>query len=713
MTPKAVKCTILLLLLGILSANAQHSDMAEGDFAMREHDYEKAVAFFKKAAAVNPTDIQINERLGAAYMANDNFEEAEIVYQKLAANPRADKIDKFYYAQALRNNAKYDMAEKAYQDFAAAMPNDPRAIEFKHFGDALPELLFDRGAYDIVDIPENSDASDVGPVFCLYDVCFSSNRGVSGTVKHRDMMSGKGFYDLYLLPGGSTAKASLPQKLKGDINGKLNEGPCTFSRNGREIIFTRTNYKVKAADGTYKLGLYHADYDTVKQKWVNIQPLNFINYNYNMAHPSLSKDGKKLFFASDMPGGFGLTDIYVSEKAGNSWGEPVNLGKDINTPGDDMFPFISDKGILFFSSDSRVGLGGLDIYAASNSNGQWGDVHNLGVPFNTSYDDFGFICDEQQLSGYFVSNRPGGKGSDDIYKFTKKTQSICGQVLNVNTKEPVPNVTIQFISVGGDNAEVISNKTGAFCLALEPGIGYFIIAESPGYNKYEAMMSVSHLVNPSMIFPMVPKGGIALTVNVTKDNHPIPNASVKLMNINSGEAESKNGSASGIVQFDVTPKQFYNITLAARPDGPEPYKEISRTLSTAGKKPGDSLSISLQSQGNTVAVTNGLPNLYFGNNSYEIPVEAYRNLNNIASQMRANPKWHLEISAYSDWTGTESSNPDLAAHRAQACIDYLVAHGIDKKRLITVTYGNKSAGGEQNYPSGQNRRVQFKVTNAE
>lgn len=713
MNLRALCCTLLVILLGSIQLKAQITDMTQGELAMKERNFEKAIALFKKAAAANPTDVQITEKLAAAYMALGDYETAETIYQKLAANPHANKEDKFYYAQALRNNDKYDLAEKEYQEFAAAAPYDPRAVEFKHFGDQIPDLLFDRGAYDIINIPENSDASDVGPVFCLADICFSSNRASPGTEKHRDLMSGKEFYDLYLLPGGGGAKAGLPEKVKGEVNSKLNEGPCTFSKDGMEMIFTRTN-KVKAADGTYKLGLYHSDYDSVKRKWVNIKPVDFINYNYNMAHPSLSKDGKQLFFVSDMPGGFGETDIYVSLKTGKAWGDPINLGKEINTQGNDMFPFISDKGILFFASDCRVGLGGLDIYSATNIDGQWSDVHNLGAPFNSNYDDFGYICDESQLTGYFVSNRPGGKGSDDIYKFIRKTQRICGQVIDAESKLPIANTAIEFISVGGDNANITSDKNGMFCVALEAGLGYFVKAEVADYNKYEAMMSVSHTVNPSLIFAMEPKGGVMLNVEVEKDNCAVPNASIKLENINMGETETQKSSPSGTVVFKVSPRQFYSLTVAARPDGPEPYKETSRTLSTAGKKPGDTLSVTIQCQGySLIASGTLLPNLFFGANSAEIPAEAQRNLDNIVRQMNANPKWELEITGFSDWKDSEQNSPDLALRRAKNCVEYLAAHGVDKNRLEAIGYGDKSAAGGQSYPSGQNRRVQFRILNQE
>ena len=195
------------------------------------------------------------------------------------------------------------------------------------------------------------------------------------------------------------------------------------------------------------------------------------------------------------------------------------------------------------------------------------------------------------------------------------------------------------------------------------------------------MMSVSHTVNPALELSMEPKGGIALAIEVARDNQAvIPNASVSVLNINSGETESKTTDARGLVKFDINPKQFYSITVAGNPDGgADSYKESSRTLSTAGKKLHDSLTITMQCTGNTFVSPAGLPYLFFNSNSFDIPTEANRNLDNIVTQMKANPTWELQISAYSDWNGTEQNKPQLAARRANACVDYLVAHGIDKK----------------------------------
>lgn len=379
----------------------------KGDACMKKGEYDRAAEFYLEGATGN-SKITGNHKLAAALIALDDYQNAERIDSLLVSLQPDSSIDRFNYAQVLRRNGKYEDAGRSYSAYFKAHPNDPLAADFSDFENKALHLLAVNNNYKLTDLPENTSGSEVGPTFCFYSLCYSSNH-LSGQKKQT--------YDLYLTQGGNPSNPAAPEKLKGDVNGELDEGPATFSSNGKEMIFTRSNYGHKGADGVMRQGLYHADYDTAGKKWVNITALNFIDYNYNFMQPSLSRDGSTLYFASDIKGGLGETDIYVCHKNGNTWSTPVNLGSGINTTGKEQTPFISDDGTLYFASDSRMGLGGLDIYAATQVNGVWGNATNLGAPLNSSYDDFGYIHDATGKSGYIVSNRPGGKGGNDIYQF--------------------------------------------------------------------------------------------------------------------------------------------------------------------------------------------------------------------------------------------------------------------------------------------------------
>ena len=204
------------------------------------------------------------------------------------------------------------------------------------------------------------------------------------------------------------------------LNTKYHEGPLCFDLSGNDLYFTRSNYlrgKVtKSADGWIKLKILRAKRDG--DQWGDATDLPFNGNDFETCHPSLSADGDRLYFSSDRPGGLGGLDIYYVDKMGDDWGDPVNLGPEVNTEGDEVFPFIHADGHLFFSTESREGLGGLDIYyTLQKEDGTWRTASNLKAPFNSEADDFGLILDLETKNGYFSSDRPGGEGKDDIYSF--------------------------------------------------------------------------------------------------------------------------------------------------------------------------------------------------------------------------------------------------------------------------------------------------------
>ncbi len=264
----------------------------------------------------------------------------------------------------------------------------------------------------------NSEYSEYAPSFYDGELVFASSRNISSISKTFDEQNDQPFLDLYI-----TAKKSDKQKakkLKGGVNTKFHESSAVFSKDKKTVYFTRNNYSNKVpkrnTKGTVLLKIYSANYD--EGKWKNVVELPFSSDEYSIAHPALSPDGKFLYFASDMPGSFGESDLYVVEiKEDGSFSAPKNLGGQINTDGRETFPYISDRGKLFFASDGHKGLGGLDIFMALPDQNKDIMVYNLEEPINSPHDDFTFIINEENEIGFFASNRKGGKDNDDIYGF--------------------------------------------------------------------------------------------------------------------------------------------------------------------------------------------------------------------------------------------------------------------------------------------------------
>ena len=266
----------------------------------------------------------------------------------------------------------------------------------------------------------NSKYSDYAPSFFNKELVFASSRNINHFSTIIDESNNQPFLDLYTTSFIDISNKNNVLKLKGNINTKFHESSATFSKDGKTVYFTRNNYSKKkskkSSNGVVLLKIYRSNY--INGKWEDVEELPFNSDEYSIAHPALSPDGKFLYFASDMPGSIGKSDLYVVEiNKDGSFGVPKNLGNQINTSGRETFPYVSDKGNLFFASDGHKGFGGLDIFMAMpNQDGFFG-VYNLGKPINSPKDDFTFIINEETKTGYFASNRIGGKGDDDIYGF--------------------------------------------------------------------------------------------------------------------------------------------------------------------------------------------------------------------------------------------------------------------------------------------------------
>lgn len=707
-----------LLILTCLGLSLCAQDFIErGDRQMHNSKFERAAASYKKAVDLNAKDTAALQKLGMALMMQEDYTSAEAIYKVLVANPISAPINKFYLGQVLRINGKYDEAGKAYKDFALASPLDLRANEFKNFAEEVKPLIGDLKTYELSNVLENSDASEIGPAYWLGGMIYASNRSDAHGIKISDLWSGRGYYDLYGTKSGNTTNTPVTEKLKGRINRRFNEGPATFTADGKEMFFTRTNYKKKGADHIRRLGLYHSDWNE-KKGWTNVQPLPFNSANYNTAHPALSNDGSRLYFISDMPNGFGETDIYVALRNGTTWENPVNLGKEINTPGREMFPSIATDGSLYFASDSRVGLGGLDIYSANASGNKFINVLNLGSPVNSAHDDFGYVSDETLRNGYLVSNRPGGLGADDIYKFVRKTESICGTVVDAKTKDGVPDVNVVTVSTRGDTIRGKTNLKGDFCFNLSAGANYKLEAAKEGYGNFETNIEVNSNKNERQTIVFEPKGGIDLVVDVSQKNgEKIEGATVFVIDKQTGETMEQKSDAEGKAKFDLYKNREYDLKVTkplTTKDGS--FDKFLKTISTMALGGSNELSETAQLTYTEGTLAIELPNIYFEYSSWDLNASAKKELDKVAAIMKANPTIEVELSSYTDSRGKSKYNYMLSAFRANACVEYLAENGVDKTHLIAIGFGEEKLKNSStdkvecsDAEHSVNRRTEFKV----
>ncbi len=466
----------------------------------------KADENFEALAYINARDIYLNvarqgyssadlyRKLADSFYFTGEPEKSVEWYEKLINNYEKDIKPEylFRYAQSLKSLERYSDSDAIMERFNTIMGNDKRAKSFTDKRDYLNFIEKQSGRYEVFTLDINSKYSDYAPSFNNKgQIVFASSRSKNSKVHEWNRMP---FLDLF----SSSIKENKisnekPEKLKGKINTKFHESSTSFSKDGKTVYFTRNNYTNnklgKNKKGVVLLKLYKGTF--INGKWSNIKELSFNSDNYSISHPALSPDGKQLYFASDMPGTRGKSDLFVVDiLPGGKYGTPKNLGDDINTEGRETFPYISDDHSLYFASDGHVGLGGLDVFVAIKEDYDSYKVFNVGKPVNSSKDDFTFVLDEENKVGYFASNRTGGKGNDDIYSFrqiedliTECREYIKGIITDNETKEIMPGVEVTLLDFNGVIVDqVTSDSNGAYSFEVDCDTQYIIRTSIDGYN---------------------------------------------------------------------------------------------------------------------------------------------------------------------------------------------------------------------------------------
>ncbi|MDA0177144.1 OmpA family protein [Mesoflavibacter profundi] len=494
----------------------------EGISAKTEKKYEKlsyveATKELLKLVEDGNRTPEVLKTLANAYYFNVKMEDASKWYGELFALKDIVVEYEYYYryAMSLKAIGDYQNANKYMKKFAVLKPEDSRAILFSKSPNYLETIEALSGDFELENLEVNSRFSDFGTSFYKNGIVFASSRGNGKLYKWNEQP----FLDLFYIEKDSTK----PVKLSEEINTKFHESSTTFSKDGNVMYFTRNNYfkgKVRKSDEKVNgLKIYKAH--LVDGKWTNIESLPFNNDDYNVAHPALNLDETKLYFASDMPGTFGKSDLfYVDIHEDGTYGDPVNLGDKVNTEGRENFPYISNNGTLYFSSDGHQGLGGLDIFMTKLDQANI-SVTNLGKPINSSRDDFEFIVDEFSNQGYLTSNRYNGKGDDDIYKFNRQfcTQFISGTTVDKTTNTIIPYASVVILnSKGVEVQNLTSDQNGVF--SYEGSCKkqtYKIIASKDNFIQSEETFNVDPNIEEDVVLKLNLKPEVDQPVAVGKD----------------------------------------------------------------------------------------------------------------------------------------------------------------------------------------------------
>lgn len=492
-----IKHTLFLCLLASILGNAQDRKLRKANESFEVFNYSKAITQYENLVSNGNSSPEIYQNLGDANYFNADYTTAAKWYTKLSETSEdAMDIEHIYrLAHSLRSNKEYQASDRWMERLNAKKNNDIRVSHFDTRKNYLEKIKEQSGRYTIENININSPQSDFAPSFRLEGLIFSTGRDTSGISKNVHSWNKKRFLNLYTATSAEDGNFKNAQQFSDRLNSKLHESSTAFTKDGKTVYFTRNNGKngnfSRDDKGISRLKLYRAEY--VDGRWKNIKALPFNNKAYSVAHPALNKAENKLYFASDMPGTLGKSDIFVVDiNSDGSFSTPKNLGNKINTESRETFPFITDDDVLYFASDGHPGLGGLDVFAANLKDMQNSQIINLGEPINSTSDDFSLIINTETKKGYFASNRAEGKGDDDIYALTETKpldlncySNLSGIVKNKKTGEVVVNAKVTLYNKDSEVlAETTSSKDGSFKMKSDCENGdYLIVASKDDYKK--------------------------------------------------------------------------------------------------------------------------------------------------------------------------------------------------------------------------------------
>ncbi|MBL0342364.1 MAG: OmpA family protein [Bacteroidetes bacterium] len=465
-------------------AKSPKSKTPKADNAYNQANYYKATELYKKCYSKhkNKSDKAVTAfKLGESYRMVSNWKEASGWYEKAVNDGNKDPMATLRYAEALKSTGRYDESIAQYNAYKVLVPDDNR-IDAAIQASTAAQGWKDKPTRAVVENASalNTKYFDFSPAKSNSPngMFFTSSR-MEATGGSNDGWYGEKFFDLFTTAMDNNGKWSTPVVIPPPVNSSSSDGASFWDATNNVMYFTRCQ-KVKGKEGLCRL--YKSVFKDAK--WGEPEALPFASEDYTTGHPALNADGSVMYFVSDMPGTLGDKDIFMVrwDAAAANWGTPVNLGSAVNTNGTEMYPYVSASGKLYFSSNGHAGMGGLDIFTATEEGGSWGNVTNLRSPMNSPGDDFGIMFDTD-MTGFLSSNREGGLGADDIYSFRIPPPifSVGGRVYDTDTKESIPGATVELFGSDGTSLSVKTGADGMYRYDLKPQVKYKISASYTGY----------------------------------------------------------------------------------------------------------------------------------------------------------------------------------------------------------------------------------------
>ena len=697
------------------------SNLTKAEAYYNNLQYQSAIEFYKRVLERDSSHLGSLIGIAESYRLLKDPESAEQWYRRVFDSMNdpleIDPVLYYNFAQVLSSTEKYEEAQTCYKNYAILASDDSRILDKIQFVGNMNYYLADSNLYELNVLPLNTDHSDFGVEYYNSGFVFISSRDKSILTKYNAasvMSEEETPLDLYYVEFDDAGNFKDPERFNRDLKTRFHEGPLAFFSDGKKVIFTRNNYvggkKTRSVSGILNVGLFTARMDG-NNNWIEIEPFLYNDPDYSVGHPSLSKDNTRLYFSSNMPGGIGGDDIYVSYFENGNWGEPINLGPEINTEGDEMYPYLSDDSTLYFASDGWGGFGGLDLFRAHGKDSIFMSPYNMGFPINTSRDDFALVINERDRSGYFSSDRPGGKGFDDIYAFKVNSFKIHGRVLELFNNDPIPDALVSLINIEGDTInQVVADTMGRFQLALPFDSEYTIKLEKKDYTQYEYIHISTMNRKPGIDSPdyyMWKHELFSAGIIFSNETHiPMPDVKIMLVNHTDNLVDSTRTDSEGKYIFPLMPDKSYEVVADE-----EGYIGDTLPVMTNRLKEGTILNDFVLESEFIEKVF-----IYFDFDKSDIKQMFFADLNRMVNLLNKHPDTRFSVGAHADSRGSHAYNQALSERRANSVRRYMVSKGIDNARIDTRGFGellilNRCIDGVdcQEIEHSVNRRAELKI----
>ncbi len=686
-----MKYTYIILLIALVAVSPVKANEAEApglsrqeqraDYLFERQSFQSAVELYEKLLARDESNIRVHLKAAESYYELNNPGRAAEHYAYASWNPGAASVEannRWHYAQTLVRIGQLALAEQVIADYLVEVPDHQAAQNLALGLQQRSAFYADSARFALKAFNRNSTKADFSPAFYQEGLVFASDREESGRQKtyHRDLGA---YLRLFYTPLSDQQPVDTTQHLFGKHFVSLHQGPAVFFANDTKVFLTTNNPSFKKERGQdisfNRLQLLYAEKNK-EGEWTPPVALPFNHAEYSVGHPAVSADGTRLYFCSDQPGGFGGTDLYVSHYENGTWSKPTNLGEQVNTDGNEMFPYLHHNQTLYFASTGHPGLGGLDVFKVNASLSDTSAVQNVGYPINTSEDDFGLILRPDGQSGYVSSHRAG---QDDIYQFSVRKEEETGiplvvQVIDGLTNQPIPDVRL-FLKrlVANERLASVTDSLGRISLVAAENAQYDISGELNG----------RHWSHPPIN-----------TQGMRKDQENV----VKIYLFN----EVTDFDAMDVVIFDrhnddgdVLASVNQRLYKWGEEDGQCFLESDGRRILLSRTNVPNTESVGLLEKVEQVVEEGGLAlrsitmidNVFFNFDQSTIRPSAQATLEKLTLVMDQYPSLRLSLGGHTDSRGTDQYNDVLSQRRSAAVVNYLTDQGIAQERLQASHWG--------------------------